>query len=156
MMLQISSLRNLARNCSPSPSPIGLVGLTFVFILLFGGYGAQDSDIEYQIPIIVIGSIIGGVPGSICICCCCVMNIVAIVYFCKNKLNRRTPSTSHTITHPSQSGPEDGIREQPHLEPSTTLVSLPEATLHRGDAPPAYKEAVTMKTVDIEDLNNTY
>ena len=26
-------------------------------------------------------------------------------------------------------------------------VSLPEATLHQGDAPPAYEEAVTMKTV---------
>ena len=30
-------------------------------------------------------------------------------------------------------------------------VSLPEATLHQGDAPPAYEEAVRMKTVDIAD-----
>ena len=28
-------------------------------------------------------------------------------------------------------------------------VSLPEATLHQGDVPPAYEEAVGMKTVDI-------
>ena len=30
-------------------------------------------------------------------------------------------------------------------------VSLPEATLHQGDAPPAYEEAIEMKTVDIAD-----
>ena len=39
-------------------------------------------------------------------------------------------STSHTI--PSES------------------VSLPEATLHQGDAPPAYEEAVGMKTIDVD------
>ena len=30
-------------------------------------------------------------------------------------------------------------------------VSLPEATLHQGDAPPGYAEAIGMKTVDIAD-----
>ena len=42
----------------------------------------------------------------------------------------------------------------PGAIPQTTTsepVSLPEATLHQGDAPPAYEEAVRMKTVDITD-----
>ena len=47
----------------------------------------------------------------------------------------------------------------PPAPPGTTLqtvpqfsepVSLPEATLHQGDAPPTYNEAVTMKTVHQE------
>ena len=52
-------------------------------------------------------------------------------------------------------GPADGIHDQDHPKPSFTLVSLPEATLHQGDAPPAYAEAIRMKTVTIEYLNNT-
>ena len=33
-------------------------------------------------------------------------------------------------------------------------VPLPEATLHQGDAPPGYQEAIGMKTVDIAGLDN--
>ena len=33
-------------------------------------------------------------------------------------------------------------------------VPLPEATLHQGDAPPGYEEAIGMKTVDIAGLDN--
>ena len=31
-------------------------------------------------------------------------------------------------------------------------VPLPEATLHQGDAPPAYEEAIGMKTVHIDNV----
>ena len=51
-----------------------------------------------------------------------------------------------------------------HLSPSTNVsqtvpqasepASLPEATLHQGDAPPGYEEAIGMETVIIKDLDN--
>ena len=101
---------------------------------------------------IIVGSLFGGL-GCICVCgCLCVMNIAVTICYCMGKQNR-TPSTSHTITHPSLSGQADGILDQNHPKPS--LVSLPEAMLHQGESPPAYAEAIRMKTVIIEDLDNS-
>jgi hypothetical protein len=43
-----------------------------------------------------------------------------------------------------------GATQSP-VQATSEPVSLPEATLHQGDAPPAYDEAIGMKTVDIAD-----
>ena len=51
------------------------------------------------------------------------------------------PTTAVGYTGASQTVPQ-----------SSEPVSLPEATLHQGDDPPGYEEAVRMKTVSIEDL----
>jgi hypothetical protein len=45
------------------------------------------------------------------------------------------------VPNPSPLAPPGGGTSEP--------VSLPEATLHQGDAPPGYAEAIGMKTVDI-------
>ena len=47
-------------------------------------------------------------------------------------------------------GPPGAVPQATTSEP----VPLPEATLHQGDAPPGYEEAIGMKTVDIADLDN--
>ena len=132
-----------------SPSPVGQLVLSLtlaVFVILFGECQARSmTDI-------IVGSVFGGLV-FICVCgCLCVMNIAVTVCYCMGKANR-TPSTSHTITRSSLSGQAGGIYDQDHPKPA--LISLPEATLHRGDAPPAYAEAIRMKTVVIEDLDNT-
>ena len=56
-----------------------------------------------------------------------------------------------TVTAPYASpAPHAGATSQTVLQASEP-VSLPEATLHQGDAPPGYAEAIGMKTVDIAD-----
>ena len=55
-------------------------------------------------------------------------------------------NTSQTVTN-SHFGTWP-YSEQTYIPP-TEPVSLPEATLHQGDAPPAYEEALGMKTVDL-------
>ena len=59
------------------------------------------------------------------------------------------PSTGHAGAVPSVS---PLAASHPGAIPQATTaepVSLPEATLHQGDAPPTYAEAIGMKTVDI-------
>ena len=77
-------------------------------------------------------------------------------------LNRQPPHSSATVAPrstnlnfpPIGGGP---IVANPHTSQtvpqmtSVEPVSLPEATLHQGDAPPAYTEAIKMKTVIIVD-----
>ena len=77
-------------------------------------------------------------------------------------LNRQ-PHSSRTVTPPPTNlnfppiggGPIAANRtSQTVLQTTSEPVSLPEATLHRGEAPPAYAEAIKMKTVIIIDENN--
>ena len=77
-------------------------------------------------------------------------------------LNRQPPHSSTTIAPrstnlnfpPIGGGPIVAHQQTSQTVPQATSVepvSLPEATLHQGDAPPAYTEAIKMKTVIIVD-----
>ena len=64
-------------------------------------------------------------------------------------------SLSPTQVYPGQAYiPPSAVPNIPSDPPGTTVqtvpqsVSLPEATLHEGDAPPGYRDAIGMKTVD--------
>ena len=61
------------------------------------------------------------------------------------------PPSTATVSNVPPLAPSLGAT-QPQTGPQATtepVASLPEATLHQGDAPPGYAEAVGMKTVDI-------
>ena len=55
-----------------------------------------------------------------------------------------------TVTVPNAPPAPPGVTSQT-VPQASEPVSLPEATLHQGDAPPAYNEAIGMRTVDIVD-----
>ena len=60
-----------------------------------------------------------------------------------------TPSAGGSPPYPVQSNyPQPVPSQPPYTEPQQ--VSLPEATLHQGDAPPRYEEAVGFATVNID------
>ena len=77
----------------------------------------------------------------------------SIVYPQYQSRNNRQPYSSRTTTPPSTSLNFPPIGGGPIARISQTApqasepVSLPEATLHHGEAPPAYTEAIKMKTV---------
>ena len=64
-----------------------------------------------------------------------------------------TPSAFSSQPYPVQSNYPQPVPSQPaYTEPQQ--VSLPEATLHQGDAPPGYEEAVRFTTVNIVGQQN--
>lgn len=60
------------------------------------------------------------------------------------------PAQSHSAPQPH---PQNTQTQAVFSEPQQ--VSLPEATLHQGDAPPGYEEAIRMKSVVIDGDQNT-
>ena len=74
---------------------------------------------------------------------------IHIAYFSHSQVG---PANSGVQPHSGQTStlpfPPNGAESMNMKQPSEP-VSLPEATLHQGDAPPAYEEAVGMKTIDI-------
>ena len=60
------------------------------------------------------------------------------------------PPSTGAVPSVSPLGPPGAVPQPTTSEP----VPLPEATLHQGDAPPGYAEAVGMKTVDIAGQDN--
>ena len=64
-----------------------------------------------------------------------------------------TPSAGGSQPYPVQSNyPQPVPSQPPYTEPQQ--VSLPEATLHQGDAPPGYEEAVDYTTVNIDSVTS--
>lgn len=49
----------------------------------------------------------------------------------------------------SHSGQASALASPMNVQQPSEPVSLSEARLHQGDAPPAYEEAVGMKTIDV-------
>ena len=68
-----------------------------------------------------------------------------------NARERRTQQLFYPQATPSAGGSQPYPVQSNYPQPvPSQQVSLPEATLHQGDAPPGYEEAVRMKTVDID------
>ena len=127
---------------------------------------AQGPDIPFYVPIVSVG-VVSFIVFFACVC---------IIVCCIAKHSRSTRSTfTHYLTgvhvdtrqqrgqgylagvgaqasYPPQSStpyPTSPAGSTSHTVPvAVEPVSLPEATLHRGDAPPGYNEAITMKTID--------
>ena len=74
------------------------------------------------------------------------------------------PQTQQAYPSQGYVPPSTGVSVVPSVSPlahpgaipqaTSEPVPLPEATLHQGDAPPGYEEAIGIKTVDIVDLDN--
>lgn len=116
------------------------------------------------IPVVAV-SVVGCVFFIICICVC-----ATICYATSHATHSQSRITTQTVWQqrnqlpPGRPVPAGGlsypVQRQRHSAqisrapyPSSNTVpeepvSLPEATLHHGDAPPGYEEAIRMKTID--------
>ena len=114
----------------------------FIFVSLFGKCTAQNSGIGFAVPFTIM------IVGCSLFCFCFWICFAAICYR-KQQENMSTlrvpPNTTTTpqYTFNLQRQPNSDYPQSQTSEP----VSLSEATLHQGDAPPAYEEAIGMKTV---------
>ena len=151
-------------SCLPS-SQTGLMSLLFIFISLIGRCQAQSNFVVTIVPIILILSII------VCFCCCvCFACVCHAKQRRSNASKLPSETTAETANHPEQapyhSQPAYVHNQlQEYVPPSTRVlyppqeeqdssqnadttppdpVPLPDATLHEGDAPPGYEEAVRM------------
>ena len=147
-----------------SLSQTGLVSLLLVLITLIGRCEAQSNFVVSIVPISLIVSVI------VCFCCCV---CIACVCHAKqrrsnaSKLPGETPrTTAYTEQAPYHSQPayvhgqlqdytppstrvlyppqEEQDSSQTETGTSEPAVPLPDATLHEGDAPPGYEEAIRM------------
>ena len=152
-----------------SPSPIVLVSLLTILVSLVPKCEAQNSTFFVTFtPIIIVAVIL--LCFCCCVCCACICHIkqratnsskhprsTEISYSTNAPYEGAEYPQSHTLQSyvpPSArvlySAPE--VNEQNsgspqangHDEVSSDPVPLPEATLHHGDAPPGYEEAIRM------------
>ena len=148
-------------------SRTGLVSLLLIFISLIGRCQAQTNFVITIVPIILIVSVI------LCFCCCvCVACLCNAKQRRSNATKLPSETTAQTINHPEQAPyhsqpPYVHNQLQDYVPPSTRVlyppqeeqdssqnvatappepVPLPDATLHEGDAPPGYEEALRMTT----------
>jgi hypothetical protein len=142
-------LNTLNRFISKSAvSPI--LPIWLIFVSLFGKCTAQDSSIGFVLPLVFM------IAGCSVFCCCFWFCFAGICYgLQKNKGNnnivfmpRSNTSESATTTAQNTFNLQRHQCDWDYPQSQTSEpVSLPEATLHQGDAPPAYEEAIEMETV---------
>ena len=136
-------LNALNRSISKSVvSPV--LPIWLIFVSLFGKCAAQGVSIDFVISLIVL---ILGCGVLCCIFCIC---IASICYGQQRKNSNNPvlplPNTSATQHSFNLQKHQCDLQDYPQSQTSER-DSLPEATLHQGDAPPVYEEAVRMKTV---------
>ena len=145
---------------------IVIVSPLLILTTLFGTCSAQNGDTvldaSFFLPVIIFVVIACVMCVLFWVCVC------GIVCFTKSRTsavtriphNVRERSTQQVI-YPHAGGgsqPYPGQSNYPQSYPVPSQlaytepqqVSLPEATLHQGDAPPGYEEAIRMKVVDID------
>ena len=140
-------------------SPIGLLNLVLAFVSLIGGCEAQGigSNMEMFIAFTVTVPIFGS-----CFCCffgCFILSICYCIYDKSCPLRRNLETIFNRrgqdqVNQPYLATNVQPYSEQTYIPPTETMsdsepVSLPEATLHQGNAPPGYEEAIGMKTIDL-------
>ena len=152
-------------------STAGTVSLFLILAILIGKCEAQNSFNSSIITYVVIFVAVAIFMCLLFWCC-----VGCMIYMCNRQQPTRT--IQYTYNHQPQRGqgvypqsqypsgsqpypgqtynhPQSGYPaySTPTSQPTATElqpVSLPEATLHQGDAPPGYEEAVRMRTVDLE------
>lgn len=153
---------------SLTASSFGAANLVLIILTtLVTSSEAQSSSGSFSvlIPIVAV-SVVGCVFFIICICVCATI-CYATSRATQSNTNTRTVWQQRNQLPPGRPVPAGGlsypVQRQRHSAqisrapgqayPSSNTVpeepvSLPEATLHHGDAPPGYEEAIRMKTVD--------
>lgn len=164
-----------------SSLPTSQAGTVILFLILAILTGTCEAQTSFNSSIFTIIFILVILVAVICIvscgCICCIayacnhrqqpsLSARTIQYTYNNHQSqiRRGAYPQSQYSSGSQPYPEQIYRSghpaypTPAPQPTATVepqpVSLPEATLHQGDAPPAYEEAVRMKTVDLENDEN--
>lgn len=160
-----------SRNLSSTQRPVILVSLLTVLITLVGKCEAQNAFTVTLTPIIVIVGII--LCFCCCVCCACICHAkqrvtnsskypqsTEISYSTNTPYEGAEYPQSHTLQGyipPSSrvlysaQDPNDQNSSQANTPAEATNsepVSLPEAMLHQGDAPPGYEEAIRMTTAN--------
>ena len=153
-----------------SPRPVILVSLLTILISLMGKCEAQNAFTVTLTPIIIVVGII--LCFCCCVCCACVCHAkqrvtnsskypqsTEVSYSTNTPYEGADYPQSHTLQSyvpPSSRvlySAQDPNNDQNASQANTPAevadsepVSLPEATLHQGDAPPGYEEAIRMMT----------
>ena len=148
---------------SLSASPVWIVSLLLILSTLVGTCEAQNGSSFFFLPLVLF-FVIAAVMCFVFWGCVC-----GIAWFSKNSRARVSSQTVQYTYNARQSNqgiyprsqvgsaypvqshyPQSSVPYPPSTRQTVTEaqpVSLPEATLHQGDAPPGYEEAIRMKTV---------
>ena len=156
-----------------SPSPVILVSLLIILILLVGKCEAQNTFFVTFTPIIIVAGII--FCFCCCICCACICHAkqrvtnsskypqaTEVSYSTNTPYEGADYPQNHTlqsyvppsarVLYSAYDVNEQNSSPQANAEAvSSEPVSLPEAALHQGDAPPGYEEAIRMTTDNVID-----
>ena len=127
-----------------SKSAVGpVLSMWLIFVSLFGKCTAQGGSVGFAIP---LTSIIAGCS----VFCLCFWICFAATCYGQQQKNSNSP----VLPPPNTAATQYSFNLQRHQcdldypqSQTSERDSLPEATLHQGDAPPAYEEAIGMKTV---------
>jgi hypothetical protein len=160
-----------------SPSPVILVSLLTLLISLAGKCEAQSTTFFVTFtPIIIVAVIL--FCFCCCVCCACICHAkqratnsskypqsTEISYSTNAPYEGAEYPQSHTlqsyvppsarVLYSAQEVRNEQNSSSPqantHDEVSSEPVALPEATLHQGDAPPGYEEAIRMTADNVID-----
>lgn len=152
-----------------SANTVGIYTNLVLILTAFAVCGCEaQSDsgpsISFILPIVIVGVVGCVMFFIICACVCAVVCFTAsrstsrpsyqYTYSSQGQRLAAAPTTGHGSSYPVQSQrypAQSSSVPYPTTAPNTVLpeepVSLPEAALHHGDAPPGYEEAIRMKTV---------
>ena len=154
---------------SLSANSVGIANLVLILTALIGCCEAQSGG-SGNSTFIILPVVIVGVVGCIIffIICACVCAIVCFTAGRSSQPNYNTRTVQYTYSAQQQqqrqvagrlaAGGSYPVQSQRYPQSSSVPyptsntvpeepVSLPEATLHQGDAPPGYEEAIRMSTV---------
>ena len=153
-------------NGNYSPSPIVLVSLLAIFISLIGKCEAQNAFIVTITPIIIVAGII--LCFCFCVCCACICHAKQRVtnaskhsqsteisynthapyegadYPQRHSLQGYVPPSARVLYSAQDENEQNSSQANTSTVATSEPVPLPEATLHQGDAPPGYEEALRM------------
>ena len=157
---------------SLSANSVGTTNLVLILTSLIGyceaqsnGSGSSSAALSFILPVVIVG-----VVGCIMffIICACVCAIICFTAGRSSQPSYRTRTVQHTYSAQQQrrsqaagrpaTGGSYPVQSQRYPQSSSAPyptsntvpeepVFLPEATLHHGDAPPGYEEAIRMSTV---------
>ena len=147
----------------------GLTYLLVIFISVLGSCQAQSNDNDNNVSVEAV--VFVAIAGTMCLifwacyaCMCFSKQKCAIsstpqlspVHYSRRNAHQSNGYLQNSVSD-YDSVPRHLLSHSEHVHAvirdgshSPIRISLPEATLHHGDAPPAYEEAIRMKTVNFD------